>query len=192
MLTEKEKMQRAKMYMLKLADGINPVNDTKPENDTILADERLSRCFSYVADVLDTAISAGSSVKHSTKGKKTDFTITEKQLENVAVFNKDITISELAAEINRVTDNPDMKKLQPKIINDWLVKQEYLKNEIDYAGNNHRNITEKSAEIGITSKKAIGNFGEYTAILYSETAQKFIIDNMFHILENAKNEKERN
>lgn len=185
MLTEKEKMQRAKMYMLKLADGINPIDDSKPENDSIISNERLSRCFAYVAEVLDSAIASNSPVKHISKARKTDFRITAEQLESVAISPKDIAISELVSEINNTVNNPSMKKLQAKTVNDWLVKQGYLRDNLDFAGRNHRELTEKSADIGITSKQGIGIYGEYTIILYSETAQRFIIKNMSNILEES-------
>lgn len=61
MLTEKEKMQRAKVYMLKLSAGINPIDDSNMDNDTILKNERLSKCFAYVAEVLDGVINGKSS-----------------------------------------------------------------------------------------------------------------------------------
>lgn len=45
-MTELEKMQRAKMYIDKLANGINPIDDAAaPEND-VINNVRLSRCFS--------------------------------------------------------------------------------------------------------------------------------------------------
>ena len=51
-MTELEKMQRAKMYIDKLANGINPIDDAAaPEND-VINNVRLSRCFFYVSDIL--------------------------------------------------------------------------------------------------------------------------------------------
>lgn len=182
MLTEKEKIQRAKMYMLKLADGINPIDDKEMNDDTILKNERLSKCFTYVAEVLDNAIQSNSPVKNTSKGKRVDFDITDKQIKAVAISSYNVPISEFVSEINKTVDNPYMKKLQPKTINDWLVDKGYLRNTTDYAGHIHRELTEKSSDIGIVSKQGIGTFGEYTIILYSEKAQKFIIDNISDII----------
>ena len=51
-MTELETIQWAKMYMDKLAKGINPIDDTPvPENDAI-NNVRLSKCFAFVSDVL--------------------------------------------------------------------------------------------------------------------------------------------
>ena len=44
-MTELETLERAKMYIDKLANGVNPLDDsTVPEND-IVNNIRLSRCF---------------------------------------------------------------------------------------------------------------------------------------------------
>ena len=183
MLTEKEKMQRAKLYMLKLADGINPIDDKEMNDDIVLKNERLSKCFAYIAEVLDSAVQNNSPVKHTSKGKRTNFNITDEQIKSVAISSDNIPISELVSEINKAVDNQYMKKLQPKTVNDWLVSKGYLQNTTDYTGRSHRELTEMSANIGITRKQGMGTYGEYTIILYSEKAQRFIIDNISDIIE---------
>lgn len=191
MLTEKEKMQRAKIYMLKLSEGINPIDDSKISNDDALKNERLSKCFAYVAQVLDGVIQGKTETKQPTSRKtKQPFSITVEQIGRISIKSENTAISELTAEINKVVDNPDMKKLQPKTINDWLVQEGYLRNREDKNGHMHRELTEKSSEIGIVSKQGMGTFGEYTIVLYSEQAQKFIVDNLTEILDNDVKEKE--
>ena len=49
-MTELETMERAKMYMEKLANGINPIDDSAVPEADIVNNVRLSRCFFYVAD----------------------------------------------------------------------------------------------------------------------------------------------
>ena len=50
-MTELEIMQRAKTYMEKLANGIDPITDREVPEEDIIQNVRLSRCFFYVADV---------------------------------------------------------------------------------------------------------------------------------------------
>ena len=51
-MTELEKIAYARTFMEKLANGINPLDDTPiPEGD-IANNVRLSRCFFFVSDVL--------------------------------------------------------------------------------------------------------------------------------------------
>ena len=61
-MTELEIMQRAKMYVDKLANGINPLTDQPaPEGDTV-NQVRISRCLFYVSDVLRRVIENGGQV----------------------------------------------------------------------------------------------------------------------------------
>ena len=58
-MTELEKMERAKMYMEKLANGINPIDDSPvPDGDTV-NNVRISRCFFFVSDILEQVIKNG-------------------------------------------------------------------------------------------------------------------------------------
>lgn len=46
-MTELEIMQRAKMYMEKQAQGIDPISDQEIPEDSVLNNVRLARCFFY-------------------------------------------------------------------------------------------------------------------------------------------------
>ena len=81
-MTELEIMQRAKMYMDKLAQGIDPISDQEIPEDSVLNNVRLARCFFYVSGVLDQIIACGGSVK---KTPKKDFYVTEEELCRIAV-----------------------------------------------------------------------------------------------------------
>lgn len=45
-MTELEKIERARIYMNKLANGINPIDDSEISDADIANNIRLSRCFS--------------------------------------------------------------------------------------------------------------------------------------------------
>ena len=51
-MTELEKIQRAKMYIDKMANGINPITDEQTVDDDTLNNVRVSRCLFYVSDIL--------------------------------------------------------------------------------------------------------------------------------------------
>lgn len=182
MLTEKEKLQRAKMYMLKLADGIDPISNSKME-DSVLNNERLSKCFLYVAQVLEERVENCSETEkppRRTRSKR-DFYITKSQVDNIEYTDEPCPVSQLADNINKAAKENDCKKLQSKQINDWLVENGYLKDITTQAGQKRREITEKSKDIGIVTKQGMGSFGAYTIILYSTQTQKFIVE---HYLKN--------
>lgn len=170
--------------MLKLSQGIDPIDNSKTE-DSVLHNERLAKCFAYVAEVLEKSISGEKSAPTKEKAvrSKNPFFIRPEQIQNISIKNEPCAVSELAAEINNAADGNDCKKLQAKHINDWLVANGYLENKIDAKGHNHRELSGKSSEIGIVSKQGMGTFGPYTIILYSEQAQRFIVDNLKSITE---------
>ena len=66
-MTDLEIMQRAKMYMDNLAQGIDPISGQEVPNDSVLNNVRLARCFFYVSGVLDQVIANGGRV---TSGEK--------------------------------------------------------------------------------------------------------------------------
>ena len=58
-MTELETLQRAKMYIDKMAKGIDPLTDMEIPEDSILNQVRISRCLYYVSDVLARRICFG-------------------------------------------------------------------------------------------------------------------------------------
>lgn len=55
-MTELETMQRAKMYIDKLSQGIDPITDRELPEDTVLNNVRLARCFFYISGILGNVI----------------------------------------------------------------------------------------------------------------------------------------
>lgn len=82
-MTELETMLRAKMYMDKLAQGIDPITNQEMPEDSTLNNVRLARCFFYVSDVLGQVIANGGVV--GGKPKLQDFSITREQLSRVQI-----------------------------------------------------------------------------------------------------------
>ena len=77
-MTELETLQRAKMYMEKLANGVNPIDDSVIPDEDVVNNVRLSRCFFYVANVLQQVIDNGG-VTRQKKQKKEHFFLTPEQ-----------------------------------------------------------------------------------------------------------------
>ncbi len=69
-MTDLEIMQRAKMYMDKLANGINPLDDSTLSENDIVNNVRISRCLFYVSDVLRQVMENGGTAakKNSQRG----------------------------------------------------------------------------------------------------------------------------
>ena len=55
-VTELEKIEYAKSFIDKLANGINPLDNTPIPEDDIANNVRISRCFFYVSGILEDVI----------------------------------------------------------------------------------------------------------------------------------------
>lgn len=69
-MTELETLERAKMYLEKLANGINPIDGSVILDGDIVNHVRISRCFFYVSDVLRQVIKTAGLQPRSGTGKR--------------------------------------------------------------------------------------------------------------------------
>ena len=58
-MTEVEKIEYAKFFIDKLANGINPIDDSEISESELINNVRISRCFFYVSDILRQVIENG-------------------------------------------------------------------------------------------------------------------------------------
>ena len=72
-MTELEKMQRAKMYIDKMANGINPIDDVSAADSDMINNVRISRCLFYVSDILRQVIDNNGVIVKVKSSKKTTF-----------------------------------------------------------------------------------------------------------------------
>lgn len=179
-MTEIEIMQRAKMYMDKLAQGIDPFTGRELPNDTVLNDLRLARCFFYVSGVLGQTINNGGTVVK--KPKKTDFTITPEQLAAVQISREPVQVTQLVDAISGAINDPQMKKLKTTVITDWLVEKGFLAKKTTPEGKNQRVPTPDGQLLGLYTQTRQGQYGEYEAVFYNQEAQRFILDHLPTIL----------
>lgn len=109
-MTELETLERAKMYMEKLANGINPIDGSVIPDEEIVNNVRLSSCFFYVSDVLRQVIENGG-VTPQKKTMKKPFLLTVEQRETFDFSEVPIPISEISKRINTLSTNENMSTL---------------------------------------------------------------------------------
>ena len=180
-MTEIEKIEYAKQFIDKLADGINPIDDTIiPEND-ITNNVRLSRCFFFVSGILRQVIENGGVSKYKKK-VKVPFSLTVEQSESIEFSEQSIAVSDIAKRIYAAAKNENMSKLSYRQINQWLLNIGMLC-LCDEGGKAFvKRPTEEGLKLGITVESKMGRYGEYKVVLYNEMAQRFIVDNIDAIL----------
>lgn len=179
-MTEIEKIEYAKEFIDKLANGINPLDDTPVKEGDAVNNVRLSRCFFFVSDILRQVIENGGVTAPPKRryGGKQPFYLTADELLNFAYSNKPVSISEIAKRLNELKTNENMRKITYKDLTAWLLSIGMLKEETDFSGKTVKLPTENGNELGIFLDTRMGARGEYTVTVYNLNAQAFIVDNM--------------
>ncbi len=193
-MTELEKMERAKMYIEKLANGINPIDGTMIPDNEVVNNVRLSRCFFYVSDVLRQVIENGGVIsgKKEKKTKKVPFNISFEEIQKYPFSDELIPLSTIAENINGLKKSENMKKLSYKNISDWLVAIGMLHIVETADGKTKKKPTGSGVDIGITSEWRNGQYGEYEVVLYNRIAQQFIVDNIDAVIDSIAQKKNKN
>lgn len=179
-MTELETVQRAKMYMDKLAQGFDPISGQELPEDSILNHVRLARCFFYVSGILEQVIQNGGQVGTV---QKTEFSITPDQLKTVPIAEHPIRITEFTNVLFLAVDNNAMKKLNPAKITNWLVAKGFLSTEPTPDGKSRRIPTAAGRNLGMITQVRQSRDGEYLAVYYDANAQRFLLDNLYAILQ---------
>ena len=178
-MTELEVMQRAKMYMDKLAQGIDPITGNEIPEDSVLNQVRLARCFFYVSGVLQQVIDNGGIV--GSKSKKREFVLTPQLLSRLAPAEHPLRISEFVGMLAAATDDPNTKRPSTTAMTDWLLSKGFMEKVPNAEGKQQRVPTEAGRRIGMYTETRQGQYGEYTAVYYSTEAQRFLLDHLEEI-----------
>lgn len=186
-MTELETMQRARMYLDKLARGIDPITNQVLPGDSVLNQPRLSRCFTYVSDLLARVILNDGYVGAKPKGPKLpEFNATAEELAGVPVSSEPVRISKFLDGIFVALNRPQMRKLGTTTVTDWLLRKGLLEKRTSADGTSQRLPTQEGAQLGIFTETRHGQYGDYTAVFYDMQAQKFILEHLPEILEEKR------
>ena len=191
-MTDLEMMERARMYLDKLANGINPLDGSQiPDSDT-LNNVRISRCLFYVSDVLRRCIEQGGiPAPHVPKVQKQPFFLTLEQREQYPIRQESVSITLLVQQLNELIDQQSMTKISTTQITDWLLDAGLLEVIAAPDGRHSRRATREGDHMGIHNEERQSPRGPYTGVFYTPQAQKFILDNLDSIL-SFQDEKSRN
>ena len=182
-MTELEKLQRAKMYLDKLANGINPITDEPVSDEDSINNVRVSRCLFFVSDILRQVIENDGHVGKTGKAKKQSFVITHDALKAFPLSNKPIPVSEITRRINDLINPEICSQLKYKSITTFLVQSGFLTERPTEDGKAIRVPTEQGKMIGISTEERISQAGTHLVTVYNNEAQQFILDNIDAVIE---------
>lgn len=182
-MTELETMQRAKMYLDSLAQGIDPITGQALPEDTVLNNVRLSRCFRYVSGVLDQVIANGGRVG---KREGTPFVIDRRKMAGIRLTDSPVSLTEFTGNIVSGMGETNMKRPSPNKITAWLMQKGLMELTTDPEGKQRRLPTQAGYQAGLSTAQRTGPNGEYLAVYYDSNIQRMILDHLEEILEERK------
>ncbi len=184
-MTELEMINRAKTYIDKLANGVNPLTDEPVSENDIVNNVRISRCFFYISDLLR-RFAEGGLPEAAKKGKKQPFIITEEQRKRFEFSETPISVSEIARRFNAAVNTEGAVQMRYSGITFWLIESGLLSVDRREDGREVKLPTAAGMELGISQEVRSGANGSYTVVVYNENAQRYIVDNIDAILEAEK------
>lgn len=175
-----ELLKRANEYVLKMANGINPLTGEAVNEDDLINNIKVSRCLFYVNSVLNNVLANGGIAKNKIKLEKVKFSIDRKTLEKYEFIEYDVSISKIVRNINELINDDKMKKLKSNQVTEWLMSLGLLEEKVNN-GKKLKVPTELGKSVGMYIEHRVGNFSEYDIVIYKREMQEFIINN-FEIL----------
>lgn len=177
---DKQKLDKAIIYVERIANGYNPVNNHPIDNDSVLNNPNVIRCMYFIKDILKEVKNNGGVVSKKAKVEKVpfDFKILDK-----FEYIEDKTITKILRQINEYIENPNMEHINCRKITTWLKENNYIIHdkieELDITGSV---VTNKGKTIGMYNEVRTINDRTYLAVIYNKNAQEFIVHNLGDIV----------
>jgi hypothetical protein len=193
-MTELERIAYARIYIEKLANGVNPLDDTPVGTDDIVNNVHVSRCLFFASDILRKVYENGGVTNKYQKYKKTGklpFSVTKEQLSTFKFSNVPVPLTDIINQINAMPVCEDMYKLKRKTVQDWLIEKGYISEFCDEKGRNTTRPTAQGNGVGIATEVRQGQYESYIVTLYNRQAQQLIIDNIGDIALHNNDAKEK-
>lgn len=204
-----KKMYRAKMYMDDMRQGIDPVSKLPVSADSVIRQEKVVNCLTFVSELLDELISGfepknGVPVPDAFENLKDSvavgagtilkpFRMSDDQVSNVTITKVPITVSVFIRNINKVLDRKTTKPIRAKDINGWLAEKGFIEERAVQVIKEDKEyfITKQASEVGLLLESKPINNGQSDMhfIKFDRAGQQFILDNIDEIAEYAKKNK---
>lgn len=176
-MIDMEKLVTAKVWIEKLANGINPLNDELVKEDDLINNVHISRCLFYVTELLD-GIKAGTTVEG--RARKSFF-LSSKDAANIHIPAPN-GIANFVKLVNGYIP-VDMKPLSAAQVIKWLRKEGILQEVFKGDGHKTNLPTEKGNSLGLYIEVQRNPDGlEYQRVVYSVDAQRFLLNNIESIV----------
>lgn len=171
-MTELEQIQYAKMFLDKMANGINPLDDSKIKEGDLLTHKRIAGCMSYVSTLLDDVIERKA--RQLRKENQVPLDIKQLNSRGIVFSETPISLSMFISNLKGMYTNDMMKRLKRTDFFDWMVHEGILIVE-ENEGNKKVKLTDNAIKIGIREESRLNAKGvPFVGLYYSKEAQRFL------------------
>ncbi len=177
-----KKLETAIVYLQRIAEGSNPINNLPADEDSVLNNPNVIRCMFFVKEVLEEVKRNNGYIgKKSKKSDKADFPI---EVLDAFSYKEDKAISRFVEQINESVNGDIYKKVNYKPITQWLKLNGFLQEEHSKEFNKVITLpTEKGIQLGVRAERRSSSRGvEYMLVIYGKQAQEYIVQNIENIL----------
>jgi len=175
-MTDADMIARAKMYMEKLASGINPLTGERLTDGECAAEARMRRCFEFTAGVLDSAYKReiDREIRENRRNAR-PFGLTAEEMARYEFSDEAVGINTVRDRFNSLIDISSVKRLKSTSILAFLISSGLI-SELDGV----KNPTELGMQMGIKEIAREDSFlgRKYSQIVYSNEVQRFMLDNI--------------
>ena len=184
-MTESDILKHAKVYLDKLAEGIDPLTGEPVSADDVVRKERIAKCLTYVSGVLEKLISQDEPGALSTpkQSRLPAFAISKEALAQVLISETPVTVTDFGKAVNAQIDLERVERLKTGSILEFLERYGFLEKQQLPSGKSTRRPTQIGQQLGIGLEERQGAEGPYTATVYNSKAQRFLLKHMEEIVE---------
>lgn len=176
------KLDKAILYLQRIADGNNPVNNMPADDDAVLNNPNVIRCMFYVKDILEEIKRNGGKIVTSKAKANAKLPYPIEKLAEFA-YEEDKTISKFAEQLNKDIDKEKYKTISYNTITKWLKAEDFLE-VVQVEDRTASRPTRKGRDIGIYTEDRVNQRGQnYLSVLYDQNVQEYIVKNMSAIIE---------
>ena len=179
-----KKLETAIMYLQRITEGHNPVNNMPVDEDSIINNPNVVRCMSFIKDVLETLKQNDGYIGRKPRKSKGNKPALPLECLKDFEYNGDKSITKFVEQICGLYDVSEYARLTYEPITKWLKQNGYLYEKYDNEfGKKVTEPTDKGNKIGIKSERRKNSEGQgYIYITYNQKAQELIVQNMKHII----------
>ena len=170
-----ELVEKNMQILEKLANGINPIDDSILPADSIINNVEISRALFFALSELNSAKNSTS-----TKTAKKNFYVDPKLLENFEFVEEGTYLTKIVEQLNTFVDTNTTRRLSRAKMVRWLIEIGILEAvHMPDAKQKRHMPTQAGLDMGLQIVELVDRFGyPFKAVKYPVSMQKFIIDNI--------------